>query len=258
MKAVTFRMAAALFAAGALVQTAIVSSQARAQAAAVDPAAVQILKKSMDELGGLQRFSVDTLNIIEDVLDSGHKVQFDVGASVTLQRPNKLHAQRKGTLIDQALYYDGKTVVVYDATAGFYATAAVPGTIEQMLRFTGETLGLLLPASDLLYRDAFPLLIQDVTLATVVGKALIGGVKCDHLLFSRPGVDIQIWVPDAGKPLPLKYVVVDTSAPELPATTTMMRNWNTSPAVTDAMFDFKPPQGAKRTEFMPLNSWATH
>jgi hypothetical protein len=256
MTIVNSRTAAAWVALAALVLSGIVSTAARAQAPAVDPAAVQILKKTTEYLGGLEKFSVDTLNIVEDVLESGHKVQFDVGAGVVLQRPNKLHGQRKNDLVNQSLYYDGKTVVIYDASAGFYASAAVPGTIEQMLQFTGETLGLLLPASDLLYRNAFPLLMQDVTFAVVVGKAMIGGVKCDHLLFSRPGVDIQIWVPDAGKPLPLKYVVTDTSVPEQPETIAVMSNWNTAPSVTDATFAFAPPQGAKKTEFMPLSSWA--
>ena len=44
--------------------------------------------------------------------------------------------------------------------------------------------------------------MQDVTLALNVGKEVIGGVKCDHLLFSRPGVDFQVWMPDSGAPLP--------------------------------------------------------
>ena len=70
-----------------------------------------------------------------------------------------------------------------------------------MIDFARETVGILLPAADLLYRNAFPLLMQDVNLAGVVGKAVIGGVKCDHLLFSRPGVDFQVWVAEGKKAL---------------------------------------------------------
>ena len=77
-----------------------------------------------------------------------------------------------------------------------------PGTIEGTLDFVRDSLGLIIPISDLVYSNAFPLLMQDVTFAAVVGKAFIGGVKCDHLLFSRPGVDFQVWVADSGKPLP--------------------------------------------------------
>ena len=50
-----------------------------------------------------------------------------------------------------------------------------------------------------------------VAYGPMVGKAVIGGVKCDHLLFSRPGVDFQVRVAGSGQPLPMKYVVTDTA-----------------------------------------------
>jgi hypothetical protein len=112
----------------------------------------------------------------------------------------------------------------------------------------------MIPAADLVYRNAFPLLMQDVTLAKVVGKAVIGGVKCDHLLFSRPGVDFQVWVDDSGPPLPYKYVVTDTTTPKLISITTVMSDWNVAPAVGDARFTFVPPQGVKAITFMPLET----
>ena len=115
-----------------------------------------------------------------------------------------------------------------------------------------ESLGIFIPVSDLVYRNAFPLLMQDVTLAKVVGKTFIGGVKCDHLLFSRPGVDFQVWVADSGRPLPRKYVVTDTGTPALLSVTTVMSDWNVAPAVADARFTFVPPKGTKAITFMPL------
>ena len=90
--------------------------------------------------------------------------------------------------------------------------------------------------------------MQDVTLAMVVGKAVIGGVKCDHVLFSRPGVDFQVWVADSGQPLPRKYVVTDTATPALLSITTVMSDWNVAPAVADARFAFVPPPGTKRID----------
>ena len=85
-----------------------------------------------------------------------------------------------------------------------------PPTIEETLDFGRESLGLGYPISDLVYRNAFPLLMQDVTLALMIGKEVIAGVECQHVLFSRPGVDFQVWVPTSGAPLPRKYVVTDT------------------------------------------------
>jgi len=171
---------------------------------------------------------------------------------MVLSRPNKLHAERKGELIDQSFYYNGKTLTLYNPSDKVYATEPAPGTIEAMLDFARASLGLLVPAADLVYRNAFRLLMQDVTIAAVIGKAVIGGVKCDHLLFSRPGVDFQVWVADSGLPLPYKYVVTDTGTPALISISTVMSDWNVQPAVDDAFFNFVPPEGVKEISFMPL------
>jgi hypothetical protein len=252
MNRLNFRKAAALFAVGVLALSATVSTEVRAQAPAVDPAATRILKRMTDYLGSLKQFSVRTQNTIEDLLDSGHKVDYDVSSSVIISRPNKIRAERKGDLTDQVFYYNGKTITLYNPSDKVYATVPAPGTFEEMFKFMYESLGFLLPVSDLVYRDAFPLLMQDVTLAKVVAKTFIGGVKCDHLLFSRPGVDFQVWVAAAGEPLPRKYVVTDTTTPALLSITTVMSDWNVAPAVAEARFTFVTPKGVKRITFMPL------
>jgi len=252
MKTLNFRMATVLFALGVLALSATVPTEVRAQAPAVDPAATQILKRMTDYLGSLKQFSVHTQNTLEDVLDSGYKVDFDVSANVIVSRPNKIRAERKGDLIDQIFYYDGKTLTLYNPSDKVYATVPAPGTFEGVFKFMYESLGFLVPVSDLVYPDAFPLLMQDVTYAVVLGKTFIGGVKCNHLLFSRPGVDFQVWVADAGRPLPRKYVVTDTGTPHLLSITSVMSDWNTAPAVADARFTFVPPKGTQAITFMPF------
>ena len=234
--------------------SATVSTEARAQTPAVDPAATQILKRMTDYLGSLKQFSVNTQNTIEDMHDSGHRVDFDVSASVTVSRPNKLRAERTGDLIDQIFFYDGKTLTLYNPSDKVYATEPAPATIEEMLDFARESLGLLLPVADLVYRNAFPLLMQDVTLAAVVGKAVIGGVKCDHLLFSRPGVDFQVWVADGGRPLPRKYVVTDTGTPALLSITTVLSDWNVGSGRGRCPVHLRAAQGGQADPFMPLNT----
>jgi hypothetical protein len=252
MKTLNVRVSVALAALAVLVLSAAVATEVRAQAPAVDPAATTILKRMTDYLGSLKQFSVHTENDIEDMLDSGHKVDYEVSASVVISRPNKLRAERKGDLADQVFYYNGKTLTLYNPSDKVYATDPAPGTIEETLTYAREKLGLVVPVSDLVYPNAYPLLMQDVTLAMVVDKAMIGGVKCDHLLFSRPGVDFQVWVADSGKPLPYKYVVTDTGTPALLSVSTVMSRWNVAPQVADARFTFVPPQGTKKITFMPL------
>jgi hypothetical protein len=236
-----------------LVLAATVSTEARAQAPAVDPTAVETLRRMTDYLSGLEQFSVHTESTLEDQLDSGQRVDFDVAANALVRRPNKLRAARVGELINQVLYYDGESLTLYDPSEGVYATQPAPGTIEEMLDYTRETLGFTIPASDLVYRNAFAILMQDVTSGAVVGKATIEGVVCHHLAFRRPDADFQVWVADGEQPLPCKYVVTDTSTPALISTVTVMSDWNVDPAAPDSEFKFVPPKGAKSIMFMPLD-----
>jgi hypothetical protein len=141
---------------------------------------------------------------------------------------------------------------LYNPSAKVYATEKAPDTIEGMINFARETVGILLPAADLLYRNAFPLLMQGVSLAVVVGKPVIGGVTYDHLLFSRPGVDFQLWIREGKQPWPARYIVTETGTPALLSISTVMKDWNIAPAVDDAKFKFAPPKGAKAIPIMQI------
>jgi hypothetical protein len=244
------RTAPAWIALGVLILLAAVSTDARAQA--VDPAAVQTLKRMTDFMDGLKKFSVTAQIVVEEMHVSGHRVDYDMSVTTTVKRPNKMRAVRTGELSNQRFYYDGKTMTAFNPDKKVYATEKAPDTIEKVITFARETAGVLLPAADLIYRNAFPLMTQDLTQATVVGKAVVGGVRCDHLLFSRPDVDFQVWVSEGKQPFPRKYVVTETATPEKLAITAFLNKWNLAPAVDDAQFKFVPPKGAQAITFSEL------
>lgn len=246
------KMAGAWLMLGLLTLWSSVSADTLAQTPAVDPAAVQKLKQATEFLAGLPQFSLKTDNVIEELQFAGHRVDYDFANSVTIKRPDKMLAARAGGLMDQRLYYDGKSMTLYNPQEKVYATEPAPGTIEEMIELAREKIGILLPAADLLYRNAFPLMMQDVTLAVVVGKAVVTGVTCDHLLFSRPEVDFQLWIAEGDKPWVLKYVVTETGTPERLSITTVLSDWSTAPVVDESQFDFVPPAGTQKIEFMPL------
>lgn len=254
MIAEKFKWALMLFALVIIALSATVSTEVRAEDQALDPAAKDILKRMTDYLGSQKKFSVHTQNTLEELLDSGHRVDFEVGANVIISRPNKLRAERKGEMVDQVFYYDGKTLTLYNPTDKVYAMVAVPDTLEGMFEYMYWSLGFSIPISDLVYADAFRLLMQDVTLAEVIGQTYINGVECDHLLFSRPGVDFQVWVAKGSKPLPYKYIVTDTTSPALLSIIMRMSDWNMEPTLSDAQFTFIPPEGTHKIDFLPFTT----
>jgi hypothetical protein len=111
-----------------------------------------------------------------------------------------------------------------------------------------------IPAQDLIYRNAYSLLTQKLTSATVVGKTVISGRLCTHLAFRRSDVDFQLWVADGDQPLPCKYVVTDTATPGRISVSTVMSDWNTGMEIPDDKFKFNPPGDAQQIDFLPLDS----
>jgi hypothetical protein len=233
---------------GALALSVTAVPPLAAQTPDVDKKAVETLRKTMDYLGGLERFSAHVWNLREDVTDTGHRLDTESTGEVVVVRPNKLRGVRHAGAGDEVLYYEGSRVTVYNDVDEVYMTVAAPATIEEMFLFLHDFVEIY-PVSDLIWQDAFPYLMEGVDLAKVVGKEVIGGVECAHLLFGRPDLGFQIWVPLNGPPLPAKYIVTDTSKPEMLSIVTFIKDWDTDPAVSDDLFTFDPPDGAREMPF---------
>ena len=242
----------AVIAALALAAVAMLPGAASAQPAGVDPQAVKLLRESTALLAAQTQFRVDARMTIEVVLKSGQKLQFDTAASLALQRPNKLRGERRGTFVDQIFYYDGKSLTLWNPGERYYATVAAPDTLEAMLDFARTKLDIEAPAGDLLYGNAFEIVMDGVTSGFVVGKSMVGGVRCDHLAFRGADVDWQVWIQDSGPPLPRKYVITSREIPGAPEFAVVMTKWNLAPKFTKWTFAFTPPKDAQKVEFLPL------
>ena len=245
------RQTAALKRCIAVVGLVALSTAVQAEPGIIAPDAKQILKASTDFLGSQQQFSADTRNTLEVVLKSGQKIEFNSTGRQSIQRPDKLRAERTGDLVEQVFVYDGKSLTLYDPTNKAYAQVAVPGTLEGMLDYARENLDIITPASDLIYKDAYNILMDGVTDGAVVGKAVIEGVRCDHLAFRAPQVDWQIWIQEGAQPLPRKIVITTLDLPNSPQFSVTMTKWNLKPTFDAKTFAFTPPAGVKHIDFLP-------
>ena len=223
-----------------------------AQASDIDPDALSLLRKSTDYLAATKQFSLVTDTTIEAVLPDGQKLQFGHRVAVTVERPNKMLAERIGELIAQTFYYDGKTLSLNLPEQKYYATADVPPTLEGMLDVARDKLSVIAPGADLVYANAFERLTEGLTSAFIVGEAVIDGVRCDHIAFRNAEVDWQIWIQQGDKPVPRKFVITSKRMPGSPQFVSVMSNWQTASAIPDATFSFVPPKGAQRIDFLPV------
>jgi hypothetical protein len=245
------RLTAALSRCCTIAAAATFSVAAQAQPAGIAPEAQRILKASTNFLASQQRFSADTRNTLEIVLTSGQKIEFNHTARQSVQRPNKLRAERTGDLVNQLFIYDGKSLTLLSLQDKAYAQVAAPETLEDMLDFARTQLDIVAPAGDLLYKNAYDILMDGVTDGFVVGKAVIEGVRCDHLAFRAPHVDLQIWVQEGAQPLPRKFVITTRDLPNAPQFAVTVTKWNLKPRFGAQTFAFKAPAGATKVEFVP-------
>ena len=232
--------------------TLVAPLAALAQPAGIDPQATKLLKASTDFVASQKQFGADTRNSLEVVLTSGQKIQFAHTARLSVQRPNKLRADRTGDLVEQSFYYDGKSLTLHSPGEKYYATVAAPGTLEEMLEFARNKLDIVAPAGDLINKNAYDVLMTDVTQGFVVGKSVVEGVRCDHLAFRAPHVDWQIWIQEGKEPLPRKLVITTRDMANAPQFSVVITKWNLKPTFNARTFGFTPPSGAKQVAFVPL------
>ena len=235
----------------ALIAVAVTSAAVQAQPTGIAPEAQRLLKASTDFLASQKQFSAETRNTLEVVLKSGQKIEFNHKARLSAQRPDKLRAERTGDLVDQVFVYDGKSLTLHNPKDKVYAQVAAPDTLEGMLDFARARLDIVAPAGDLLYRNAYDILMNGVTDGFVVGKAVIEGALCDHLAFRAPHVDLQVWIQQGAQPLPRKLVITTRDLVNAPQFAVTVTKWNLKPTFDAKTFAFTPPAGAKKVDFLP-------
>lgn len=224
------------------------------KALTIDTVAVSLLRRGLDFVSNLDQFSVKTQSTYEDVIEEKYRVDYETSAILFVKRPNKLRIERNGLKVHQIFTYDGSNLTLNNPNENVYAIEPVPDNIEEMFHFVRDTFGISAPSSDLIYKNSFSLLIQDINAASVIGKEMIGEVMCDHLLFSRPDVSFQIWISEIEPYLPYKYVVTDTSTPQLLSYSTVMNSWNTALNVSESLFKFTPDKESKKITLLKVGS----
>lgn len=218
----------------------------------IDPKADKALKEMCSFLGNLKQFTFEGEELVDEVLDNGQKLQFSHQRKAAVSRPSMMFAQFKGDLADRQFYFNGTTALLYDKDKKVYGSQAFKGSVNGLIDMLHHKLGFTVPLSDLLMSDAYKILTQEVTSGTYVGKHNVGGVPCHHLAFTQKLVDWQIWIDAGDEPLPRKMIITQKQLRGEPQFIALLTRWNTAPKLTDDMFDFTPPTGVRRIDFLKV------
>jgi hypothetical protein len=217
----------------------------------VDPKADAILRRMSEHLAAATRFQFEALEMVDELLDTGQKIQFSGTRRLSVRRPDKVLAEIAGDTIDERVCYDGKTLTLLDRRAKAYGTIEAPDTIDEALDFVAAYFGVTLPLSDLLFSDPYRAVIGQVRQGYYVGLHAVENVKCHHLAFRQDALDWQVWIEDGDRPLPRKLVITYKALPGQPQYIALLGKWDLSPDLPDSVFVPDVPEGTKKIDLKP-------
>ncbi len=214
-------------------------------APAIEPGVIEALDKMGAYLRTINNFAVQAEATIDEVLESGQKLQFDSTISIRAERPEHLWIEVVSDRKHRQFFYDGKTFTIWGPRNKYYASAPVTGTLAQLADRLETKYDIRLPLNDLFRWGAEAKGHPEIKGAIHVGPALVGEIPCNHFAFRQEGVDWQIWIQKGDAPLPIKLVITTTDDEARPQFVSVL-DWNVAPALSADMFTFEPPKDANR------------
>jgi hypothetical protein len=213
----------------------------------LDPVAEgeRLMRSMSDTLAQSKAFTFETRELLEVIAPGGEKRMVHFTRKVTVRRPNALFFELHGKAdapFEVDAYYDGRTVSLNEKGNGKWAQTTVPGTLDEMLDDVAKRFGLPIPIGDVVYSSPYDAFIGSSTMGGVVGQETIDGVPCSKLDYGDDLVQVRLWLPTSGQPLPRRLEIVYKKAPTSLTTQLNFSNWNLNAPVTDSTFTFQPPK----------------
>jgi hypothetical protein len=218
----------------------------------VDPRATQILRRACTVLADSHAFTFHAEINFDQVMPSEVKLQFAGASDFAVRRPNALAVDYESDLGAKRLWYNGKTLTIFDAPTMTYASTPVPPSIDGMLESVAEMHNLTIPLADLALSNPCEKINNKILFGSYVGVGDVGGVACDHLAFAQSNVDWQIWIQRSGKPLPRKVVINYRTTPGLPQYAAVISDWKFPGTIPNARFAVQIPKKAVRIRIVDV------
>ena len=159
-----------------------------------------------------------------------------------------MRLSRTGGYADAEIIVDGGTMIIRNKAANRFAQMPAQGGIDALIEALHQQAGLAVPAADLLLRDSYAVLVDDVIEAKVIGEGVVGGQVCDHLAFRNFETDWQIWIRQGPEKAPCKMVITSKTVGMAPQYTMHVRSWATPAGFPADTFAFRPAAGETRVE----------
>jgi hypothetical protein len=220
----------------------------------IDPRATDALVDMGNDLMALQEVAIRMDATLEQVMDSGQKIEFAGTALYRVERPDRMRLDVLTDTGGQQLYYDGKTITVYTPGQEFYGRAEAKPTIRETIEWMEDTYGIETPLADLFDWGTERAPFEELQFAFPVGTSRVNGVLCGHYAFRTEETDWEVWIELGCGVVGVLlggWVGSQDSLPRFEATLT----WSTQENFDDYIFTFSPPADALEIPLTPLSEW---
>ncbi|MHA1529105.1 MAG: DUF2092 domain-containing protein [Alphaproteobacteria bacterium] len=212
-----------------------------------------LLNDMTDTLTGATSITVHVEKTFDDILETGHKVQYSGAIDIALRRPDRIYVSYGDTFASREVWFDGNQFVLQDHTARVHGQLPAAGTVDATLDEVAEKYNLVMPLAGLFGDDVQQLIEENLDLQSslYIGLDDVEGVPAHHLLLSSDSSDWQIWI-DAGEtPLPLKIVVTDITQPGEPQKAFLFTDWDLAADLPESTFTPEIPENSALATFLP-------
>ena len=215
----------------------------------IEDEAMQALLSMSNYLKSSKNFSFEADVLYDDVLPSGQKILVSSHNFVSLRRPENLFVEHASDAGKRKLWFDGKSITLFDPENGTYGSDTFSGNTDKALNHLMNVLRFTPPLADFLYENPAAALTKTTLHGFVVGKTQIDGKPCLHLAFVDPFVDWQIWIEERPIPLPIRLVITYKTIQSAPQYLAHFTRWDFS-RLPDSLFLAKIPQGSIQIPFL--------
>ena len=209
------------------------------------------MRQMSDTLARASAFRFTTVESLEPVADTGGRL-LRFTRTATVRRPDAMVFEVHGsadTPADVSAYYDGSTVSLRDNRHGVWAQTAVPGTLDAMLDDVARRFSLPVPIGDVVYSKPYEAFIGPTTKGGFVGRETIDGIECAHLAYADAFVDVGVWIPSAGQPLPRRVEIGYKKVSGAPKARIDFKSWDLAPLIADGTFTIPPGDATRQIAF---------
>jgi hypothetical protein len=223
--------------------------------ARIEDKAVSKLKAMSTFVTGLKSFRFQTDETLDGATEfhgQNVKVQYSTRRTVSVKRPDKLFITLQGDISQRMLWLQAGRLTIYDSKAGEWTAMSAMATPEATMLAVRNQAGMVLPLGALIFGELSERIQKRADYALYLGKHDVRGQPAHHLLFAAVGYTWQLWIADGDRPLPIKFVVTDTSTPAQPQYSVWISDWDSNLRLKASLFVPDVPKGAKQVDALPI------